>query len=310
MKLLFLFLLILSCSAWAQLPRVAAGSIERLELFPSNFVPARHIDIWLPDGYNSTQRYAVLYMHDGQMLFDGSNSWNQQEWRLDEVAQQLINKGTVRPFIVVAVFNAGSARHSEYFPQQPFSALSAETQRQLYQARRSVEQALFSQPVYSDNYLRFLVQELKPYIDKHYAVHTDATNTFIMGSSMGGLISWYALSEYPQVFGGAACLSTHWPGVFQQDDNPVPAAFFDYLRQKLPEPGRHKLYFDFGTATLDAWYPPLQAQADAIMASKGYDSSNWQTLRFDGAEHSENAWAERLHLPLTFLLGQSTNAKP
>ena len=158
----------------------------------------------------------------------------------------------------------------------------------------------------------FIVKEVKPYIDKTFPVYTTANHTAIMGSSMGGLISWYALSEYPQVFGGAACLSTHWPGSFEPEDNPVPAAFFDYLRQKLPEPGRHKLYFDFGTATLDAWYPPLQAQADAIMASKGYDSSNWQTLRFDGAEHSENAWAERLHLPLTFLLGNApaTIAKP
>ena len=80
------------------------------------------------------------------------------------------------------------------------------------------------------------------------------------------------------------------------------------MRNKLPEAGKLKLYFDYGTATLDAWYPPLQAQADAIIASKGYNNTNWQTLRFDGAEHSENAWAERLHLPLTFLLG-STAAK-
>ncbi|HEY0924328.1 alpha/beta hydrolase [Rheinheimera pacifica] len=309
MKLLALLLFILSCSVFAKLPKVSSGSIERLQNFHSEFVPPRHIDIWLPEGYNGKKKHAVVYMHDGQMLFDGSTSWNQQEWRVDEVAARLIAAGKTRPFIVVGIFNAGPHRHSEYFPQQPFMALTAEQQQALYQNNPAQQASLFSQPVYSDNYLKFLVQELKPYIDSRYAVHTDAANTVVMGSSMGGLISLYAISEYPQVFGGAACLSTHWPGSFEQQDNPVPAQFFAYMRNKLPEAGKHKLYFDYGTATLDAWYPPLQAQADAIIASKGYNNTNWQTLRFDGAEHSENAWAERLHLPLTFLLDSTTAAK-
>lgn len=310
LKLLALLILLFGCFAFADLPKVAAGSIERLVHFNSEFVPSRDIHIWLPPGYNAGQRYAVLYMHDGQMLFDGSSSWNQQEWQVDEVASALIAKGVTRPFIVVGIFNAGGRRHSEYFPQRPFSSLPEDLQQQLYQLKRDNNQRLFSEAVYSDRYLKFLVQELKPYIDSRYSVLTDAANTFVMGSSMGGLISLYAISEYPQIFGGAACLSTHWPGIFTQDNNPVPAALFAYMRQQLPDPASHKLYFDYGTATLDAWYPPLQAQADAIMASKGYNGDNWQTLRFDGAEHSENAWAARLHLPLTFLLGQAGAKHP
>lgn len=312
LKLLALLILLFSCFALADLPKVSAGTIERLAHFSSAHVPSRHIDIWLPPGYgsNPNQRYAVLYMHDGQMLFDASSSWNKQEWRVDEVASALIASGATRPFIVVGIFNGGARRHSEYFPQQPFISLPEAVQHQLYQLQRDSQQPLFAEAIYSDRYLRFLVEELKPYIDSRYQVLPDRENTFVMGSSMGGLISLYAISEYPDIFGGAACLSTHWPGVFQQDNNPVPAAFFDYMRQKLPEPASHKLYFDYGTATLDAWYPPLQAQADAILASKGYTTANWQTLRFEDAEHSENAWAERLHLPLTFLLGQSQDAKP
>lgn len=302
MKLLALFLLILSCYAFTKLPKVSSGRIERLENFHSEFVLPRHIDIWLPDGYNNKQRYAVVYMHDGQMLFDGSNSWNQQEWRIDEVAAALMTEGRARPFIVVGIFNAGLHRHSEYFPQQPFMALSAEQKQALYLNNPPQQASLFSKPVYSDNYLKFLVQELKPYIDSRYAVHTDAVNTVVMGSGMGGLISLYAISEYPQVFGAAACLATHWPGSFAQQNNPIPAQFFAYMRNKLPPAGKHKLYFDYGSATLDAGYPPLQALADAIIASKGYNNSNWQTLRVDDAEHSEKARAERLHLPLTFLL--------
>ncbi|MFB2761342.1 hypothetical protein ACE012_17745 [Shewanella xiamenensis] len=74
------------------------------------------------------------------------------------------------------------------------------------------------------------------------------------------------------------------------------------MQQKLPDPSTHKLYFDHGTATLDAWYPPLQAQADKIIKAKGYTSQNWQSLTFEGAEHSEHAWAARLDIPLIFLL--------
>lgn len=303
-RLLSILFILLSSSfnVYAQLPQVSAGSIERLTSFPSAFVPPRNIDIWLPAGYDKQQRYAVLYMHDGQMLFDATTSWNKQEWQIDEVASRLIKAGKTQPFIVVGIDNAGANRHSEYFPQQPFENLSQAQQTALYQLQRTKNQALFSQQVYSDHYLKFLVTELKPYIDSHYSVYTDAAHTFVMGSSMGGLISLYAISEYPHIFGGAACLSTHWPGTFEQQNNPIPPAFFNYMQQKLPDPSTHKLYFDHGTATLDAWYPPLQAQVDKITKAKGYTSQNWQSLTFEGAEHSEHAWAARLDIPLIFLL--------
>lgn len=292
----------------AALPKVSAGSIERLEQFPSALVPPRTVDIWLPQGFDKKaqrQKYAVLYMHDGQMLFDAGSSWNKQEWRVDEVAQQLISAGKVMPFIVVAVHNAGLNRHAEYFPQAPFQALPAKTQQALYQLDRQPGQKLFQRQLYSDQYLKFLVTELKPYIDRHYPVYSDSNHTFVMGSSMGGLISAYALAEYPQVFGGAACLSTHWPGVFQTDNNPVPAAFLAYLKNKLPPPGKHKIYFDYGDQTLDAMYPPLQHKVDQLMQQLGYSAPLWQSHFFQGADHSEQAWAKRLDIPLQFLLGHT-----
>ena len=122
-----------------------------------------------------------------------------------------------------------------------------------------------------------------------------------MGSSRGGLISLYALMEYPEIFGSAAALSTHWPIKYDMDNNPYPDQFLQYMRQHLPAPDAHRIYFDYGTATLDAMYPALQAKADEVMRAKGYDSSNWQTLKFEGAEHSEKAWAERLDIPMQFL---------
>jgi enterochelin esterase-like enzyme len=143
-----------------------------------------------------------------------------------------------------------------------------------------------------------------PFIEKNYAVRKGPEHTFIAGSSMGGLISLYAICEYPRVFGGAACLSTHWPGIFTMENNPVPDALLDYLRSYLPAPGKHKLYFDHGTTTLDTLYPPLQKKADEVLKNKGFTSSNWVTMEFPGEDHSETAWGKRLSLPLIFLLGR------
>jgi enterochelin esterase-like enzyme len=153
----------------------------------------------------------------------------------------------------------------------------------------------------SDNYLKFIVKELKPYIDRHYSVKSDRDNTFIAGSSMGGLISIYALCEYPQVFGGAACLSTHWVGSFTLQNNPIPEAFIQYLKRKLPHPNQHKIYFDCGDQTLDALYPSIQQKVDMLMNDKGYNQAYWITNYFPGDDHSEQSWQRRLHIPLTFL---------
>lgn len=285
-------------------PQVASGRIERLADFPSVHVPARHVDVWLPDGYPEGGPYDVLYMHDGQMLFDATHSWNRQEWRVDEVAGALIDAGTVRPFIVVGVWNGGDRRHVEYFPQRPFESLDAAQQAAQYAIEREPGRPLYAGKVDSDAYLRFLVDELKPAIDARFRVHRGRDHTFVMGSSMGGLASMYALAEHPTVFGGAACLSTHWPGSFALDDNPVPDAFHAYLQAHFPAAGGHRIYFDYGTATLDALYPPLQRKMDGAIAAKGYGDKDWLTREFPGAEHSERAWAQRLDVPLRFLFGK------
>ncbi len=279
------------------------GSLERIESFPSKFVKARNIDIWLPDNYSTEKEYAVLYMHDGQMLYDATKSWNKQEWAVDEVMGRLIRDSKVRECIVVGVWNAGEDRHADYFPQKPFESLDKNLQDSLInKALRYGENSLFSHDVSSDGYLKFLTSELKPYIDQHYSTKTERENTFIAGSSMGGLISWYAVCEYPEIYGGAACLSTHWVGTFDAENNPIPQAFVDYLKKNLPDPATHKFYFDYGTETLDALYEPFQKQVDAVIKTKGYTSKNWMTQKFEGANHSEDAWSKRLHIPFTFLL--------
>jgi enterochelin esterase-like enzyme len=281
--------------------QVSTGSVKRIENFPSAFVGARNIDIWLPANYTPTKKYSVLYMHDGQMLFDSTINWNHQEWGVDEVLGKLTSQGKIKDCIVVGIWNT-TRRHQEYFPQKPFESLSQDQQdfvtKQLQTAGRTTE---VFQPV-SDNYLKFIVTELKPMIDKTYSVYTDRANTFIAGSSMGGLISMYAICEYPGIFGGAACMSTHWPGIFSVENNPVPDAFVKYLGQHLPDPKTHKIYFDYGDQTLDALYPPLQKKADEVIKAKGFTEKNWVTKYFPGKDHSEKSWNERFDIPMLFLL--------
>jgi enterochelin esterase-like enzyme len=303
--LLFFFYLVNQIEVFAQLPKPSSGRIIRTENFSSKHVPARNVDVWLPDNYTASKKYAVLYMHDGQMLFDSSITWNKQEWGVDETLNQLMQQNKIRDCIVVGIWNGGKSRHPEYFPQKPFEALSKEEQQLVYSAYRSGGQSIFSGlPISSDNYLKFLVEELKPFIDKNYSTKTDASNTFVAGSSMGGLISLYALCEYPTIFGGAACLSTHWPGLFSMENNPVPAVFFSYLKNHLPSAKQHRIYFDHGTETLDSMYASLQLQVDAIMKQKKYKPSNWISRSWPGQDHSEKSWRSRLDIPITFLLKQ------
>jgi predicted alpha/beta superfamily hydrolase len=301
--LLLLLCFIFSTQVKAQniLPHVVSGKIERLDNFQSKYVTPRNIDIWLPEGYSDSSTYAVLYMQDGQMLYDTAQSWNKQAWDVDDVASNLFSNNKVKKFIVVGIWNGGQTRHKDYFPQKPFEQLTQIEKdtvvAQLQRAGRTKERF---QPQ-SDNYLRFIVEELKPYIDKKYSVKTNRENTFIAGSSMGALISLYAVCEYPEIFGGAACLSTHWVGTFTLENNPVPNSFITYLSKKLPNPKDHNFYFDCGDQTLDALYPNIQMSVDSVMKRKGYGNSNWVTRYFPGADHSEKSWNKRLSIPLEFL---------
>jgi predicted alpha/beta superfamily hydrolase len=290
-------------NAQAQLPQVASGKLVRHENFASQYVTSRHVDIWLPEGYDGKEKFAVLYMHDGQMLYDGSISWNKQAWDVDDILGSMMKNGKARNTIVVGVWNGGATRHADYFPQKPFESLSVAYRDSLMgEGKRPGGNKLFAESVKSDGYLKFLVEELKPFIDKNYATHSDVVNTFVMGSSMGGLISMYAICEYPNVFGGAACLSTHWPGIFMVESNPIPDAFVQYLDNNLPDRKTRKIYFDYGTVALDSLYPPFQAKADEVMKKHGWKNKQWITLEFPGADHCESAWKARLDKPLGFLL--------
>ena len=173
----------------AQLPKPSTGSIKRVEKFASKYVDARNIDVWLPDGYSTQQQYAVLYMHDGQMLFDATTNWNKQEWGIDETLGRLMNEKKIRNCIVVGIWNTDQNRHLDYFTQKPFETIPVAQQNELYLSKRSTGVPVFSGKIHSDNFLKFLVKELKPYIDSNFSTLKNRQNTFIAGSSMGTTVT-------------------------------------------------------------------------------------------------------------------------
>ena len=267
----------------------------------------RRISALLPYDYETSQKtYPVIYMHDGQMLYDSTNGWNGQEWGVDETLGKLVGEKKVKPCIVVGAYNSGKGRLSDYIPAKPFEKLASAFKDSIrHDLRRRKEGPSTDIVIKSDEYLKFLTQELKPYIDQNYSTLSGKDHTFVSGSSMGGLISMYAICEYPEVFGRAACLSTHWLGIMSPEENPIPASYVQYLAEHLPDPATHKIYFDYGTETLDQYYEPHQLKVDSVMRLKGFSPNNWQTQKFEGANHSENAWKARLHIPFEFLLSES-----
>lgn len=279
---------------------VFSGTLFRVDSFPSAFIKPRPVDVWLPEGYSKDKTYSVLYMHDGQMLFDSTSTWNKQEWKVDDWASKLMNEGKTKKFIVVGVHNIAEIRWQDLFPEKAFSFLSVAEKELINKQSNHIKQG---SKLHGDDYLKFLVKELKPVIDSNFSVKTDKEHTFVMGSSMGGLMSMYAICEYPEVFSGAACLSTHWVGAAPIEDNPLPGVIFKYMMDNLPSPKTHKIYFDYGTKTLDAHYVQYAPTVDNILAANGFNNSNSKNLKFEGTDHSENSWNQRLDVPFTFLLG-------
>lgn len=304
--------LVPACSGVDPLPAVRAGRIVRLDKFSSRFIDARHVDVWLPPGYGeSGARHAVVYMHDGQALFDGRTAMSKTGWQVDAALLQLANKQGLPLPIVVGIWNHPTLRHAEYFPQPMLDHIDPVARLALWEkvplpARPFLGELVRDGRSRSAAYLRFMVEELKPAIDARFATRPDRDATFVMGSSMGGLISLYALLHAPQVFGAAAALSTHWVGLFERNDT-VSDAALAWLRERLPAAQTAppmRIYFDRGTAEMDASYAHAQTQVDALLRKRGWREPRAVSRVFDGAGHNERAWAERVHLPLEFLLSQ------
>lgn len=276
----------------------ADARIVKIENFASSFVKARNVSILLPPDYDrSSKRYPVIYMHDGQNLFEPGYAYGGKEWGVDEAMA-----GRKKQAIIVGVWNT-DLRGREYLPAKVATNLPADLRARI--------EGLHGGASLADNYLRFLVEELKPYIDRSYRTKTDRKSTSLMGSSMGGLISLYAMGEYPEIFGNAAALSIHWPladptKASEADRDAIVAAFDKWMKQSRMRPGPNRFYTDHGSVNLDSFYAPYSSRMDKLFAAAGWRRDrNWSSRVFEGTDHNEAAWRERVDIPLDFLLSRT-----
>lgn len=280
--------------------QVATGTLERWLDLPSRHLPTRPVDIWIPPGFKAGQPYRVLCMHDGQMLFDARTTWNRQAWMAHDAVHGLQQSGRWLPTLVLGIWNREHHRYAEYYPEKalPFAPASARDGYVQAEAR--------GRPL-ADAYLRFIVEDLLPRVESRWGPRAGSHGAMVAGASMGGLISLYALCEYPTVFSGAAGLSTHWVSVAasrsdldkrQQD---LSRAFLAYLEQHLPPAGQHRLWVDRGDDALDSLYEPGLRQFETLLRARGYGPDDAAVRVFPGTGHRESDWSGRLAQALAFI---------
>ena len=238
----------------------------------------RDVIVWVPPGYDeSDARYPVLYLHDGQNLFDPATAFGGQHWRAGETATALTESGALAPLILVGIYNAGEHRIDEY--------------TQTHDRRRGGGGA--------DSYGRFIVEELKPMIDAGYRTLADRGNTGIGGSSLGGLVSLYLALKHADVFGKAAVMS---PSVWWDR-----RSILRDVRRAAALDARPRLWVDMGTAESRGAGSARRVLEDARLLKAGLLKAGWiegENLHYEeveGGTHSEHAWAERFGRVLQWL---------
>jgi predicted alpha/beta superfamily hydrolase len=245
---------------------------------------ARDLTIWLPPGYAATgpearRRYPVVYFQDGQNVFDPKTAFLGRAWMAGETALRLVRTHAIVPPILVGVANLGAGRIDEYSPTRAeFRDLDGTDRKSIGDGRR---------------YARFLVREVKPFIDSHYRTLPGPRTTGLVGSSMGGLISIYTALWHPRVFGHVAAMS---PSVWW--DNRVLLRDVAGLARK-PD---FRLWIDAGTA--EPGWETVTILRDSLIGrgwTLGGDLHYAETV---GAGHDESAWAARLGDVLTWMLAR------
>jgi predicted alpha/beta superfamily hydrolase len=248
-------------------------SVQRHHNFISKFVPYRRdLVVYLPPDYEENdRRYAVLYLHDGQNLFDPETAYVRgMDWRVDETADALIRSGDIEPVIIVGIFNTGEHRIEEYTPTRD---------RKLGGG-------------HAELYGRMLVEELKPFIDQRYRTLVDAHNTGLGGSSLGGLATLYLGFTHPEIFGKLAVLS---PSVWWDNK-----AILKIIQNTQPKP-RLKIWLSMGTEESKTGVSDATLLDHALMAKGWQEGKDLHYEVIPGAKHEEAAWAERVDPVLRFL---------
>jgi predicted alpha/beta superfamily hydrolase len=254
-----------------------AKSEGRLRIHPrfvSKYLSSpRDLIVYVPPGYHAggEHRYPVLYLQDGQNLFDPATAFGGQDWRVDETADALIEEGAIEPLIVVGVYNAGVRRISEYTPTRD-------------KTRKKGGKG--------DRYAQMLAREAKPFLDREYRTRREEAG--VGGSSLGGLVALEAALLYPKVFRKAAVLS---PSVWW--DN---RSILRFVRE-YGAPQRPRIWLDAGTAEGEEVIPDVRLLRAALEERGWRPGESLAYAEVEGTDHSEGAWAARLPDVLRFLYG-------
>jgi predicted alpha/beta superfamily hydrolase len=263
-----------------QLAAAGPGHLERIEQFSSKFVTKkRDIVVYLPGLYTKRpdMHFPVLYLEDGQNLFDPNTSFIKgMYWHVGESADRVIAQGQVQPLIIVGIYNTDK-RLNEYTPTRD---------KKLGGGR-------------ADKYGRMLVEELKPFIESKYRVLGGPEHTGLGGSSLGGLLTVYLGVKYPQVFGKLAVLS---PSVWWNR-----RAILDYV-EKAKMPSQPRIWLDVGTKEDTSTVANVTALRDVLLSKGWQEGSSLHFQVFEGAQHNEDAWAQRVAPFLQFLFPVAESA--
>jgi predicted alpha/beta superfamily hydrolase len=258
------------------LQNTLTGTLRLHKNLQSRFIEEdRDVIVYLPPDYNSAadRRYPVLYLHDGQNLFDAATAFAGNEWGLDELAEELISKNEIEPVIIVGIYNTGPKRMAEYTHVRDRRGRGGRAKR----------------------YAKLIVEDLKPFIDSEYRTLPDTNNTALGGSSLGGLVTLYLGLHYPGVFGKLIVMS---PSVWWA--NRAILREVRSLKKKLPQ----KIWLDIGTcegSNPEYCVQDARMLRDALIAKGWKLDDDFRFLEDEGAAHNEKAWGFRMRDALKFM---------
>lgn len=259
--------------------KLAGGSMHTYEF------DKHRVDVWVPRDVNPTT--SVLVMHDGRNIFDEAETFTGKTW---EVLPAIRDELRAEQPVVVAVWGLSDpSRLRELAPQdildqhpEIWDSVPAD-----YEAERDAG--------IGNGYVSLIADAILPFVAEKFELQLKPEKTAVMGASMGGLISMYAMSKRPDVFGTAICFSTHWP--FGGE------LMVDKLTELLPDDNEHRLWTDCGTIELDALYPPLHNRAVEKIRQRGYqEPESLVAAIYPNTGHHESYWARRVAEALNWWL--------
>ena len=258
--------------------RGVAGDVKRVDF------DGRIVDYWLP----KEPATHLLIAHDGQNVFDGRTSTHRgQTWKMAQSANRVSKELGIVPPAIIGVWHSSTkenpwGRGKDLVPEKYF--------KDGIQVPESLIKDFNPQLLHGDTYLREIFEKYIPAI----APGIPGLQTAMIGSSMGGLATLYAVAQLPDKFTTALALSTHWP--FGGNE------LVERTIKELPSPSTHKIWMSHGTKGLDSAYAPFQHLADKLMAERGYLPHNFVSKVYVRSGHNERSWAKYLDQPMRFWL--------